>query len=177
MTHIGIANWTEDGRRLRLVATIELRVGDLAGDLAERGFQTIEHEPCPAGALTASFTHQIINRGKRRGYDDEGGGAGLPEIPADAVYDLGGISPEQYAHLRELADRWHLNTMRAGCAHQTPVYAPDQYSRNAPSLDLTPPCPITGYKYGHAWLVEVLPAEVLTELARYGVHAPTVDAQ
>jgi hypothetical protein len=42
--------------------------------------------------------------------------------------------------------RYHLNDMKPGCVHQ---------EKNA-GLD-SPPCPETGYKWGHAWLVEPLP--------------------
>ncbi len=52
---------------------------------------------------------------------------------------------------------WHLNAVTAGCDHVTPVMERDRYDRVVPSLDLTPPCPKTGYRYGHAWLVRVLP--------------------
>lgn len=42
--------------------------------------------------------------------------------------------------------RWHMNTMSAACAHQ---------ARSA-GLD-SAPCPVTGYQWGHAWLVRPLP--------------------
>lgn len=171
-THIGIGEWREDDRRYRLVVTLDLRVGDLAGDLAERGFKTVEHEPCPPGTLTLSATHDIIDRGKRRGDDFVSGGAGLPALPEHEIMFDAGWSRARYGELRELAERWHLNTMRAACAHQTVVWASDRYGRQAPSLDLTPACPVTGYKYGHAWLVEPLPAEVLAYLDALGVKAP-----
>lgn len=54
--------------------------------------------------------------------------------------------------------RWgtwrHLNDMRAGCEHQRAM--------GWKSYDEHPsePCPVCGYKYGTAWLVEPLPAEV-----------------
>ena len=59
---------------------------------------------------------------------------------------------------------WHLNSATAGCAHQAVIYAPDRYGREAPSLDLTPPCPVTGYRYGHAWLIRPLPDGFLPQV-------------
>lgn len=165
--HIGIANWTENGDALRLVVALELRVGELAGDVAARGFQTVEHEPCPAGVLTLSATHVLIDRAKRRRDAMISCGAGIPEIPrVEGIAWDEGWNRDLFEDLRDLAEHWHLNTMRAACAHQAPVYAPDRYGREVPSLDLTPACPETGYKYGHAWLVEPMPAEVLAYFRR-----------
>jgi len=67
------------------------------------------------------------------------------------------------ARLIELS-AWHLNGMTAGCDHQVPVMETDRYGRTVPSLDLTPPCPETGYRYGHAWLVRELPPGMLDEV-------------
>lgn len=48
---------------------------------------------------------------------------------------------------------WHLNDMNAACDHQ---------KRHA-GLD-SPVCPVTGYKYGHSWLVRELPDEIITAM-------------
>lgn len=56
-------------------------------------------------------------------------------------------------NLVSLWDERHLNDMRAGCAHQSPVYRQGKYGREI-DLDNTPACPLTGYKYGSAWLVD-----------------------
>jgi len=72
----------------------------------------------------------------------------------------------------EVWERWHLNGMRAGTRKQNTAAkeAPrDQYNRY--SYDET--CNYLkkegiyedrGYKYGHAWLVEVLPDEIIEEV-------------
>lgn len=57
-----------------------------------------------------------------------------------------------------LWERWHLNDMRPGCVHQ--IVGP--YSE-AYAAEQTANCP-QGYKYGSAWLVEPLPADVLRDL-------------
>jgi hypothetical protein len=59
---------------------------------------------------------------------------------------------------------WHLNDMQPGCAHQTVVYEQAPYGGERASLTLTQPCPITGYKYGTAWLVKPLPDELISQL-------------
>jgi hypothetical protein len=94
--------------------------------------------------------------------------------------------------LVEIWERWHLGGMRAGCVHQTAekwsdrpidhskptnayvdqgdghqgwnmlVWVPK--SEKHPNGLLSAPCPTCGYKYGTAWLVEALPAEVEAEV-------------
>ncbi len=124
---------------------------------AERVVETIEHEhvrygDVPHVSITWEYgTKRQLNRGD---------GSGGCDIDRDL---LAMLSPQAH-RIHELAERWHLNTMRAGCAHQTIRYGTKRYGRKVPSLDATEPCPVTGYKYGHAWLVEVPPAEVLDEL-------------
>ena len=64
--------------------------------------------------------------------------------------------------LRDLWRDWHLNDMDAGCAHQAVVY--EDLAGRRPSLDLTEPCPLTGYRYGTAWLARPLTEAVLADL-------------
>lgn len=200
---VGIANWTEGGRPLGLVAIVELRVGDSAGDLAERGFRTVNLEPVAPGTLEASFTHDVryTDRPKNANSAEYSFGAGLPDLPADARY-RDGWSGEKYARLQALAERWHLNAMRAGCVHQIadgwgkrpidPSKPTTAYGRHFngqrqdswnllgwvrpdehPEGLMTRPCPTCNYKYWSAWLVEVLPPGVLAELADLvGVRPP-----
>lgn len=58
---------------------------------------------------------------------------------------------------------WHLNGVTAACAHQTVVWEDGPYGRR-PSLDQTLPCldndGAVRYRYGSAWLVRELPADV-----------------
>lgn len=58
-----------------------------------------------------------------------------------------GWTVQDVVKLAEIWDEWHLNDMQAACAHQT---------QGADS----PPCPITGYKWGHEWLIKSLPYKV-----------------
>lgn len=61
-------------------------------------------------------------------------------------------------------DAWHLNDFHADCEHMAAelatIPASDYDSRNGVT------CPETGYRYGSAWLVEELPADVLAEFQR-----------
>ena len=135
---------------------VEVEIGpDALNDLSY--FNTTEHEPATKRTPTLSMTYREVNpRGRR---DWVSGGAGVPDLPARVTKSLAVLK-----RMAAVAERWHLNGMRAGCAHQVPVMETDQYGRTVPSLDLTPPCPLTGYKYGHAWLVEPLPADIIAEV-------------
>lgn len=137
--------------------------GDFRDELndPEREVQTVEHETVRYGDVPfISITWEYGTKRELRN-GNGGGGAGIdPEV----IAALPATARKRAERILELADRWHLNTMRAGCAHQGIVYETDRYGREVPSLSLTPPCPLTGYEYGHAWLVEVPPAEVLAEL-------------
>lgn len=156
--HIGIASWSEDGWGpkpvpVRLVITVELQPMQRPED-----FQTVEHEPTPADALAVSVTHEFFRRDRSRSSGSWllSCGASTPDIPADATWDAG-WNAERYTVLQQMAERWHLNGLNAGCVHQTVVWEDAPYRR--PSLTLTEPCPVTGYKYGHAWLTDPLTPE------------------
>jgi hypothetical protein len=64
-------------------------------------------------------------------------------------------------HLSEVWRDYHLNDMKAGCAHQPLdglVWRDGRYGREI-DLKLTPTCPETGYAYGSKWLYQPLPYE------------------
>ena len=75
-------------------------------------------------------------------------------------------------------ERWHLNDMKAGSAAQEKYLRehpldPASYAYPKSHYDVASkvladaglnPDPATGYKYGHAWQREELPAEVLAEI-------------
>ena len=69
--------------------------------------------------------------------------------------------------LVEIWQRWHLNDMRAGCAHQR--------AAGWSSEDCGKPCSWCGYRYGTAWLREEIPADVVAEIMTWGdPWTPTV---
>jgi hypothetical protein len=152
----GLVGRTDDGTRVYV--EIELRHKD-GGT-----WRTTEHEPVgPDGYLELSISGHTIRKGGR-----------TCDSAGQILDDLTRVTrpePGMVGRVDELAivwDVWHLNGMQAGCAHQVPVYAPDEYGRVVPSLDLTPACPITGYRYGHAWLVRALPADVIATVQAIG---------
>lgn len=128
--------------------------------------QTVEHEEI-TDPVELAVTGHTFEKFSRRWDIDSGG-----QI-VDTLKDLNpaklaaGWTPEDVTALHDLWQRWHLNTMRAACAHQEVVYVPGRYGGTEPSLDKTPPCPHTDYTYGHAWLVEPLPEDVADQARRF----------
>lgn len=137
-------------------------------DVGDR-FMTIDHEP--AGSyVDVGIQGTMYPKGWRSGRDEIAGGQisgmlGMITEPED------GINPNR---IGELWERWHLNGMRAGCAHQPDMVKRAHDAGISPldqsgwMLDNAPRCPETGYKWGSAWLVEYVPEDVLRELEAIG---------
>lgn len=161
-----IGDWTEHGTRHRLVVTAELRVAQPAG----RDHETIDHATIH-DPLNLSFTGNIREQTPKGGWAEGSSGAGVPgwaghvtEFAAPGEPGAGlGWDQARANRLVDLASSWHLNTMQAGCAHQTVVWEDGWYGRR-PSLELTEPCPHTGYRYGSKWLVKPVTLDVAMEL-------------
>lgn len=155
-TFKGYAGRTADGTRLWV--SIELT-------RHERPSSTVEHAEITEYVRLAIQGEGFHGRRKRDDIDFTGQTVDtLREVTQPAK----GWTVTELQRLATLWERWHLNDMRAGCAHVTPVIETDQYGRTVPSLTLTPVCPVSGYRYGHAWLVEPLPAEVEAEIRAFG---------
>jgi hypothetical protein len=153
----GYVGRTSDGDRLWL--EIELRVK------SSRGFKSITHDEI--GDYTElSIQGGGLYKGHRTGRDTDFGGQCV-DFLRNVTRPEKGFTVAELQRIADVWVRWHLNGMRAGCAHQSPVLAPDKYGNVVPSLELTPACPETGYKYGHAWLVESLPADIETEVRAF----------
>lgn len=145
---------TTDGEYI--VVDFELR--------AESGeHQTIDHGTI-VDPLTVSLSGDVcVNRFGRVDY--LGGGQIIGEL-ARITKPAPGWTLEEVRELAKLWDRWHLNTMRAGCAHMDPatlVREDDGYGGTRISTKENA-CPETGYRYGHAWLTEPVPADVVGRL-------------
>jgi hypothetical protein len=99
----------------------------------------------------------------------------------------GGATVEPLRHLVKLApgftqsdidgllelSKHHLSGMRPGCVHQQDVMVPEdvpQHERAHWMLDNAPACPETGYKWGHAWLLETLPEWLTADYVRGLLH-------
>ena len=141
------------GRRLRV--TVDVHMEWLT---RQDVYETTGHEqvtrPLDFAVTTAVW--------RPDGRDMTAGGATVEPLTELVAYEPG-WDAAKVARLVELA-AWHLNGMTAGCDHQTPVMETDRWGREVPSLDLTPACPVTGYRYGSAWLVRVLPDGFLDEI-------------
>ena len=59
---------------------------------------------------------------------------------------------EMVSKLCDIWERWHLNSMRAGCEHQR---------NSGREFEVGEPCPVCGYRYGSAWLREEVPQDVI----------------
>jgi hypothetical protein len=152
---IGRVDGTPYGYKRDLLVTVDIRMEHRADET-----ETTEHN------MTTDFLDFAITtavwRPDRRDWTSGGATvAPLREVIANGRYEQG-WNAGRVAALAEL-ERWHLNAMKAGCAHQTVVWEDSRYGRR-PSLELTPVCqvrtpyrPVNGYRYGHAWLVELLP--------------------
>jgi hypothetical protein len=93
----------------------------------------------------------------------------------NAEFDTLLVSREELERLLDIWKRWHLNDMRAGCAHQNKLvpwlcellgvgHSYDELM-TIPNFQRCPSC---GYNYGIAWLYEPLPEEVVNFLSQFG---------
>lgn len=163
MERQGYVGRTADGDRLWL--EVELREQDAQG----RFRSAVDHKPVTTYTELA-ISASGLRRGRRAPAADIDFGGQCVETLRAVVHPAKGWTVGELQDLAEIWDRWHLNGMQAGCAHQTPWIVPDQYGRPAPSLMLTKRCPESGYRYGHAWLVKAMPAEVEAKVRAYAVR-------
>jgi hypothetical protein len=126
---------------------------------------------------------------------DAWGSCGQITLDPDAFVSFGdGWNADKVAEFAATWERWHLNDMRAGCAHQrlygwhtrpiNPSKPTNTYGKHfdgqerdswnllgwiSPSEHsdglLGKPCPDCGYAYGTAWLTEEVPQDILEWLA------------
>jgi hypothetical protein len=153
--------WTADNKRVHIDAELRTSEGD---------GRTIEHKPV-TDPVTLAATHTTYKGKKNIERNMEGSGAGYRDV-LRVVEPAPGYTLAEVRELGRIGERWHLNTMRAGCAHMD---LPKDTSYDARKHIV---CPETGYKYGSAWLTEELPEEVaerFKELASKGEVHPHED--
>lgn len=145
MARIGSWHDGDGGPLMQLV--VRVKVVTLQHD---RPQLTVEHEPI------VRYERLTIVGDVLEGRRFVGGGQVADELDR-ITRPAPGWGPDERARLQAIWRRWHLNDLRAACAHQTPP----------PSLDdpWPDPCPETGYRFGSAWLVEPLPGEVTAWLS------------
>lgn len=136
--------------------------------------ETIAHGTAEMVTRVSIVGHSFKRRSRRKDYDGEYAGQ-CSDMPAAVMVPAPGLTIDDLARLTEIWKRWHMNDMRPGCAHQgEPVYEETRFGRE-PSSTLTPRCPETGYRWGHAWLYEEPPADVLADLDRIGAELDGTD--
>lgn len=158
-----------DADGLRVVVDIDLRLKSGAGN------DTVDHAPAPEQYLELGITGAGL---ASRREDIEWGGQSIDTVAAIERFEPGWDAAAR-DELVALWRRWHLNGMRAACAHM-PAFDDlirDTEGRYAGqvSTDLNV-CPESDYRYGHAWLVEPLPADVVAQVEALQARA-TNDAR
>jgi len=128
--------------------------------------RTVDHEPTPTDALEVTISGESWvarqNGARDRRYAD-------CMTAGQIVDDLRAVGSTRALRVADLWDRWHLNGMRANCAH-----FPDQHyhpGETCPAgLTIGGNPAVVGvepaYASGSAWLFEPVPADVLAELRR-----------
>lgn len=130
--------------------------------------QTVDHETID-GYTELSVSTSGLYKGHKRGVDIDFGGQCI-DMLREVTKPAKGWTVADLGELADLWEHWHLNGMRAACAHQ---------DRDAGMG--SPDCPVSGYRWGHARLVEPLPDDVADKgcrvrcparwrLARLGGH-------
>jgi hypothetical protein len=148
---VGRVSGASYGHKRRLLVTVSIRMEELT----RRGFyDTVDHK-IVREPLDFAITTGVWQPGGR---DIVSGGATVEPLRELASYEMG-WTPESVKELADL-EEWHLNGMSAACAHQ---------ERRA-GLD-SPPCPISGYRWGSAWLVRPLPNGFLSKVENLFAHA------
>lgn len=76
------------------------------------------------------------------------------------IHYANGWTIAKFGKLLDIWDRWHLNGMRAECVHMRAIA---MYLKQSPHavFGIDDSCPYCGYSYGHSWLYEPLPQNVL----------------
>jgi len=131
----------------KVYLSIELR------DIVSRAY-SIEHKEL-LGYKELSISGLMVRKGGSITRDGDIYAAGqIVDTLRRVIEPAAGLSRSDIRRIVEIWDRWHLNSMRAKCAHQD----------NNIVWDKCDPCPITGYSAGSAWLVEEFPPSIVSEL-------------
>lgn len=137
---------TPDGERVYVTIRLYHRSGH---------YQTTDHTPI--GAYDElSITGEVY---RPRARTVSAAGQVRAEIRAVLAGKLAPGVSEADVRAIVSALRYHLNGLQAGCVHVKPV-GKDINER----LTRTPACPLSGYRYGSAWLVDTLPDGLIDRL-------------
>lgn len=150
-----------DGQKIYVTARIDVPTED-------REQQTTDHRTVTR-VTRLSLMGTVVRRGGSITRDH--GILSCGQIPTDHLRQMTELAPgwtrEDAARLADVWDAYHLNDMQAACDHQTVIVRED--SPYGPRIDLdgttaANDCPV-GYRYGSAWLVRDVPADVLAWVA------------
>jgi hypothetical protein len=139
---VGTVPGEDYGYKRNLRVTIDVEISKLTG----RTFQTTEH-----GQITDPLEFSMMLGVWRPNRSDFVACGQYREGLAELTTFAKGFDADKAQRLSELWDRWHLNTMKAACAHQ-------DSTRHSVCQEGS------GYVYGHAWLAEELPEGFQAEL-------------
>jgi hypothetical protein len=161
---VGTVPGEEYGYKRNLQVTVDIRM--------ERRDRQAEYETTDHRKVSEPLDFSITTAVWRPDGKDSVGGGATCEPLRQLVTWAPGFDAEKAAQLADLGAEWNLSGMQAGCAHQAPVWKEGREGREY-DLDRTPPCPETGHKFGHAWLVRELPdgfQDLVTSLLPAGGH-------
>jgi hypothetical protein len=138
---VGRIDGGDYGYRRSLLVTVSVRMEERT---RRDSYETVNHDQV-SRPLDFSIMTGVWNPNRS---DIVSGGATVEPLRELVSFERG-FDAESARKLADLG-AYHLSGMRAGCAHQ---------KRDA-GLD-SAACPVTGYKWGSAWLVQPLPSGFL----------------
>ncbi|URP22123.1 hypothetical protein SEA_BIG4_365 [Microbacterium phage Big4] len=150
--------WTEDGERV--VAHVSIESG------SDKGTSVFTDHTEGAAPDRVSVSFEVIG-GK---YRSQSFGQ-IPTAERVIVRSHANDADESTrAFIDELWSTHHLNDMQAACDHMTPDMLARHEGESGQDwqhrmLD-TVVCPVTGYKWGHAWLARAVSSDVLAKARR-----------
>lgn len=145
---------TEDGTRVYLDMSLERQ--------SKEGKTQVTHEPVTGEYFRFSAMGHTVLKGRRDDNWDRGGQ--MLDALLEVTTPANGWTLAELKEIHRLWKNWHLNDMQAGCQHvPEPLWEDSTYGKR-PDLKNTPTCPETGYRWGNAWLVRIIPATVAVRM-------------
>ncbi len=134
----------------------ELRITD------PQAAQTVNHNATHPTAPAVSVIWVIT--GRKKDTTEASTPGGLGDYIDEWRFEVDDYTRADVVRMSELGERWHLNDLKAGCAHIETVYEDGRYGRQPVVGEGAPVCGESGYRWGSAWLHDPIPADVLAEI-------------
>lgn len=138
---------TADGTRVYVSMGIERHA-------AQDSKRTVTHERMPEEYLEFTAQGHTVEQYRR---EWSSAGQMLDDL-LEVVEPAPGLSLDDLKRIHQIWRAWHLNGMKAACAHM-PADARERWDRREAVV-----CEESGYSYGSAWLVQPLPVAILEEV-------------